>query len=256
MSELRILLGALRRAWHDHFLYSEARRIFASEVTQWKNLGGVVDSLYPVLDDATGDSGLASGHYFHQDLLVAQSIFSRAPDRHLDIGSSIYGFCSHVASFRRIEVLDIRTTPVSAHANLKFVQGNLYDPDNGLSGKTYDSVSCLHTLEHFGLGRYGDQINPEAHLLGFQKLVELVSPGGYLYLSFLIGIPSAVQFNAHRIFDPTEILGWPRCGDLSLERFDWVDDEGALHREAKPEDLGPPLANGLGIYTLKKLTSV
>jgi len=64
--------------------------------------------LYPCLGDRFAQSGTASGHYFHQDLLIARRIFLNNPELHVDIGSRIDGFVAHVASFRKIEMFDIR----------------------------------------------------------------------------------------------------------------------------------------------------
>jgi hypothetical protein len=64
--------------------------------------------LFPITADSSEPSGSMSGHYFHQDLYVAQQIFKQKPNKHVDIGSRIDGFVAHVASFRPIEVLDIR----------------------------------------------------------------------------------------------------------------------------------------------------
>lgn len=58
----------------------------------------------PCLSDALEPSGSASGHYFHQDLLVARKVFERQPRKHVDVGSRIDGFVAHVAAFREIEV--------------------------------------------------------------------------------------------------------------------------------------------------------
>jgi hypothetical protein len=63
---------------------------------------------YPCLTDRYERSGIAKGHYFHQDLLVAQKIFAANPSRHVDIGSRVDGFVAHVATFRRIDVFDLR----------------------------------------------------------------------------------------------------------------------------------------------------
>lgn len=58
---------------------------------------------YPCLEDRYQESGNATGHYFHQDLLVANRIFVNNPIRHVDIGSRIDGLVAHVASFREIK---------------------------------------------------------------------------------------------------------------------------------------------------------
>src|ERR1700693_1018569 len=59
---------------------------------------------YPCLTDFYNQSGVASGHYFHQDLYIAQKIFRKAPAKHVDVGSRVDGFVAHVASFRELEV--------------------------------------------------------------------------------------------------------------------------------------------------------
>ena len=74
---------------------------------------------YPCLFDEDEQGGNASGHYFHQDLLIAQKIFIANPQKHVDVGSRIDGFVSHIASFREIEVFDIRDIKTKVD-NIKF----------------------------------------------------------------------------------------------------------------------------------------
>ncbi len=52
---------------------------------------------YWVFGDRDDETGEASGHYFHQDLIVAQEIFKSKPVRHVAVASSIYGLVSHIA---------------------------------------------------------------------------------------------------------------------------------------------------------------
>jgi len=218
------------------------------ELQAFRAQGGTVERLWPILGDYHDSSGSASGHYFHQDLLVAQFIYTANPDAHLDVASRIDGFVAHVATFRAIDVLDIRRLPPTAHANIRFVQADLMQPQPELQAR-YPSVSCLHALEHFGLGRYTDSIDVNGHRKGFDAIAALVAPGGVFYLSFPVG-RSRVEFNAHRVFAPGEPLEWAD-GRFTLERFDYVDDAGALHVSAKVEDAAA-LDYGCGIYTLRK----
>ncbi|MBV5330073.1 MAG: DUF268 domain-containing protein, partial [Chlorobium sp.] len=46
-----------------------------------------------------------------------------------------------------------------------------------------DSLSCLHALEHFGLGRYGDPIDPHGYADGLRNMVKILRQGGLFYLS-------------------------------------------------------------------------
>lgn len=210
--------------------------------------GGKIRYRFPILEDYVEQAGTARGHYFHQDLLVATFINEAAPQRHMDVGSRIDGFVAHVAAFRAVEVIDIRPLTIAGHERIRFIQGNLMQLDPALR-ECCDSLSCLHAIEHFGLGRYGDPIDPVGHLVGFRNLVAMLKPGGRLYISFPIG-ESAVHFNAHRVFAPTEVLSWAN-GWLSLERFDYVDDAGDLHLRQSPADIALP-TYGCGIYTFRK----
>jgi SAM-dependent methyltransferase len=183
-----------------------------------------ITSLEPCLFDRGAQSGLARGHYFHQDLLVAQKIFSNRPDRHLDVGSRVDGFVAHVAAYRELGVLDIRpqTSPVK---NVSFIQADLMEADPGLQACT-DSLSCLHAIEHFGLGRYGEPIWPDGHLVAFSNLYRMLKPGGTLYFSVPIG-SQRIEFNAHRVFS-LEYLRQMFQGLFAVKSFSLVDDEGKL----------------------------
>ena len=222
---------------------------FWSDRRKFKKSGGVISVNYPILSDYKDWAGTMKGHYFHQDLYVAQKVFESGTQRHVDVGSSISGFVSHVASFMPIEILDIRPTP-STSKNISFTQ---QDVMAGLTVKT-SSLSCLHTLEHFGLGRYGDPIDPTGHLKGFQNLVEAVEPNGIFYLSFPISSNERVEFNAHRVFHPLSPLSWPGAESLVLQDFAFVDDSGDLFANTTVEEaVARNLHYGCGIYTFRKL---
>jgi len=209
--------------------------------------------LYPCLGDAQGESGVASGHYFHQDLLVARRVFERRPERHIDIGSRVDGFVAHIAAFRKIEVLDIRPLK-SRIPNVEFRQANLMELQAEYVACT-DSVSCLHALEHFGLGRYGDPIDPDGHLKGLDGLASLTRPGGMLYLSVPIG-PQRIEFNAHRVFDVDYMLQLVRPR-FEVVAFSYVDDAGDLHENVAldPDQVRSSFgcSYGCGIFELRRI---
>jgi hypothetical protein len=208
---------------------------------------------WPCLGEAGDESGSASGHYFHQDLLVARRVFERKPARHLDVGSRIDGFVAHVASFRPIEVLDIRDLPVRI-PNVTFRKADLMNlpPDHA---PVSDSVSCLHALEHFGLGRYGDPLDPDGHLKGLAGLYRLLEPEGILYLSVPIG-PDRIEYNAHRVFSLPYLLGHLR-DKFRLIAFSYVDDKGDLHETMDLTDeliaTSVGCQYGCGIFELRRL---
>ena len=206
------------------------------------------------LADKFTESGVASGHYFHQDLLVARRVYQNAPTIHLDIGSRIDGFVAHVASFREIVVMDIR--PLSYHLpNVKFVQVNLTLNLEPQWIDYCDSLSCLHTLEHFGLGRYGDSVDYDGYLVGLNNLYRILRQGGKLYLSVPIG-SQRIEFNAHRVFSMRYLLDL-FDGKFQIDFFSYVDDAGALHehsaltKDAVANNLG--CNYGCGIFEMTKI---
>lgn len=162
----------------------------------------------PCLHDWYEEAGTTKNEYFWQDLLVARLIYQAKPRKHLDVGSRLDGFVAHVASFRKIEVLDIRPL-TNVIPGVRFRQADimLRDSIKALIGRRgyCDSLSCLHALEHFGLGRYGDQVNRTGYQRGLAHLAELLQPQGILYLATPVG-RERVEFNANWIFDPRTII--------------------------------------------------
>ena len=224
---------------------------FRKDKSEWLKQGGKITHNYMILSDYADNAGTSKGHYFHQDLLVAKLINEHAPKRHIDIASRVDGFVAHVASYREIEVVDVRPLEKSVHENIKFRQADLMNSQD--LGKT-DSLSCLHAIEHFGLGRYTDPIDVDGHNKGITNLVNLVVEGGRMYISFPIGKNDEVHFNAHRVFHPATILKHPSIEkSMRLIRFDFVDDNGDLHLSKSIEDVNLDTRFGCGIYTFEKV---
>jgi SAM-dependent methyltransferase len=208
---------------------------------------------YPCLADRDQESGTAAGHYFHQDLLVAGRIFVNRPLRHCDVGSRIDGLVAHVAAFRQIEVLDIREL-TSPAPNIRFRRADLMDPAFALTDDC-DSLSCLHVLEHFGLGRYGDRLDVQGHLRGWENLYRMLKKGGKLYFSVPIG-EQRIEFNAHRVFSVGYLLAEMITDRYRLDAFSYVDDAGDLQRDPAmtPEAVQNSFGchYGCGIFELTK----
>lgn len=206
----------------------------------------------PCLTDRYEKSGSTRTHYFHQDLHVARKIFQNSPQKHVDIGSRVDGFVAHVASYRPIEVFDIR--PLDHNLpNITFTQCDLMSPPQDLYEYT-DSLSCLHALEHFGLGRYGDPIDPNGHLKGLKNISSILKSGGILYLSVPIG-PERIEFNANRVFSIQTILQMTQH-DFTLVDFSYVDDQGnmntVLDLEIVQKEKSFNQFFGCGIFEFKK----
>lgn len=210
-------------------------------------------STFPKLKERFASAGTMSGHYFHQDLYVARKIFGRRPVKHIDIGSRVDGFVAHVAVFREIEIVDIRAME-SKVENILFRQADLMQLPAGMENYC-DSLSALHSIEHFGLGRYGDPIDYNGHLKALNNIAKILKPGGTFYFSVPIG-PQRIDFNAHRVFSVKYLLDLFRK-DYVLKSFSYVNDKGDLITD--PEMSPQSIANnfncywGCGIFELEKI---
>lgn len=206
-----------------------------------------------VYKDFSSQAGNARGHYFHQDLWVAQRVFEAKPYRHVDVGSSISGFVSHVASFRQIDVIDIRPLD-SEIKNVRFIQRDMMNKDD-LHDLHADSVSCLHALEHFGLGRYGDNLDPEGWESGFRSLSDLVTKGGTLYLGLPTSNRQRIEFNEQRVFC-IPFLRDLFCEDFEILDCSFVHDDGSFSQTFEPwsfdADNSFGADYGCSVWALKK----
>jgi hypothetical protein len=223
---------------------------FILEVIRWKSLGGAQRLVFsPALNDYRASSGSADGHYFWQDLVCAKWIFENRPNNHFDVGSRVDGFIAHLLSFMQVKQLDIR--PVnSIIPNLSFLVG---DAQKSLKEFyfEYESVSSLHSIEHFGLGRYGDSLDSSGHIKGLQEISKCTQIGGILYVSFPIGEPR-VEFNSQRVIHPN----WPIeiLTNFKLDEFVLIPWKGAPIYGLAPADVETKIRGQAGLYRFVRIS--
>lgn len=211
--------------------YLKHLRAYRRAARQSKHFPLLAENLYPILTDFHGEAGTIGGVYFHQDLWAAKKIFAARPSQHIDIGSRFDGFIAHLLIFMPVKVIDIR--PLSSDLpGLTFIQDDATLLAN-FESDSVESLSSLHAIEHFGLGRYGDEIDPDGCFKAMSSLARVLKPGGRLYFSVPIG-RERVEFNAHRVFAPETIL--QAFSQLQLMSFAGVDDAGNFQAEARPEE--------------------
>jgi Caenorhabditis protein of unknown function, DUF268 len=196
---------------------------YVKDYLRFKSIYSGEIKIAPWVHDQYEEAGSAKGEYFWQDLIVARRIFSRNPSKHVDIGSRMDGFVSHVASYREIEVLDIRTISTTI-PGIKFRTLDLMNIGmvDEFEGGYCDSLSSLHAIEHFGLGRYGDPININGLELGILNISKIVKKEGKFYLSTPVG-KSRVEFNANWVFDPRRIINCANKNNFRIDKLTYID---------------------------------
>jgi len=206
-------------------------------------------SFFPVLGENLNNSASLDKAYFFQDQWAARRVYDKNPTNHADIGSRIDGFVGNLLTFRKVKVFDIRPLDCKIH-NLEFIEKDFMKSAEHYYN-SFDSVSCLHALEHFGLGRYGDSLDINGWKYGLKNLALLIKSEGNLYLSVPIG-KQRIEFNAHRIFNTSTIISEAKKHKLMLEHFSFIDDAGVYHSNYSLDDANN--ANyGCGCFEFTKL---
>ena len=207
------------------------RRLAGAGAARWE------DAL-PQLHDRTPGNPF-DPHYFHQDVWAANRVADLRPAQHVDVASRV-DYVGFLTAITEVVFVDIRRLDVDIE-RLTSIEGSLLALP--FADRSLQSVSCLHVVEHVGLGRYGDPLDPDGSRKAIAELQRVVAPGGQLLFSGPVGRPRVV-FNAHRIHDPRRLAEW--FDELRLEEFSGVDDRGRFKRHRELDELaGQDYACGL-----------
>lgn len=184
---------------------------------------------YPCIKDKTIKTSF-DAHYVYHTSWAARKVKEINPEVHVDISSSLY-FSGLVSAFVPVDFYDYRPADLklsnlkSAHCdlnNLHFVDGSI------------KSLSCMHTVEHIGLGRYGDKIDTAGDLKAMKELERVLSPDGSLLFVVPVGVPR-IEYNAHRIYSYEMIIN--AFKNLKLQEFSMVNDFGQFIENANSNDV-------------------
>ena len=215
-----------RRFWDSYRRYSELPGSAASP-----------EFLFPCLGEDIGETPVEPT-YFFQDAWAFERIVAARPTGHVDVGSH-HRFVSFLSKVVPTAMVDLR--PLRAHMDsIGFVKGSILDlpfPDASLR-----SVSSICVVEHIGLGRYGDPLDPRGTEKAVEELKRVVAPGGDLYISLPLDEVDREYFNAHRVFTEETALRFFAPFDVVERRY--IHGYG-FFEERQP---GP----GVGCYHLRR----
>jgi SAM-dependent methyltransferase len=203
--------------------------------------------LHLCLFDATPNTGF-DRHYVFHTAWASRIVAESRPVVHTDISSSL-NFIANVSAFVPVEFYDYRP------AKLDLVGVNCHQGDLcalPFDSNSISSLSCMHVVEHIGLGRYGDPLDYDGDVKAINELKRVVAPTGTLLFVVPVGGRSIIKFNAHRIYTYSQVVSMFK--GFQLKEFALIPDdqfEGGLIRHAT-EAMADRQAYGCGCFWFEK----
>ncbi len=147
-------------------------RSFAADFARYKALPNAAsrftvnwEDRYPCLDDNLSTTDF-NPHYVYHPAWAARKLALEKPQEHVDI-SSMLNFATMLSAFIPVRFYDYRP----ARLNL---DGLTSEPNDlcklSFASDSIRSLSCMHVVEHVGLGRYGDPLDVDGDLKACREL--------------------------------------------------------------------------------------
>lgn len=157
-------------------------------------------------------------HYLYHTAWAARILSQSQPKKHIDVSSILY-FATIISAF--IETDYYEFNPVNLNlSNLSSIKGDILHLP--FETGSVNSLSCMHVVEHIGLGRYGDPIDFYGDQLAIKELQRVVMKGGQLLFVVPVG-RERICFNAHRVYYPETIC--ELFSELELKEFSLIPDD-------------------------------
>ncbi|MDD5570110.1 MAG: DUF268 domain-containing protein [Bacteroidales bacterium] len=236
-----------RRIERNHNLVEEEFEQFRKlESKTKKRFELTKKDITPYLDDKTSSTPFDT-HYTYHPAWAARILNKTKPGLHIDISSSV-SFCTMVSAFIPVKFYDYRITKLKL-PGLECGQADLTSLP--FENNSVLSLSCMHVLEHIGLGRYGDDMDYDGDLKAINELKRVLAINGNLLLVVPVGKP-IIQFNGQRIYSYEQIL--EHFNDLKLIEYslipDNVADVGILKNASN--EISSKQEYGCGCFWFKK----
>lgn len=185
-------------------------------------------------------------HYIYHTGWAARQLATLKPEKHVDISSLNYWVVA-VSAFIPVDFYELRSMDCQGLSGLNCGEADLTElpfADNSI-----ESLSSLHTLEHIGLGRYGDKIDALGDQKAAQELVRVLKPGGKLLMAVPCGQPRLI-YNTGRVYSYQMVMDMFR--PLKVKQFSlWTDYPQEFINDANPE-LVKDCQGGCGCWVFEK----
>lgn len=163
-------------------------------------------------------------------------VSSRLPIQLASLGYEVHG-------------VDARPYPFQ-HPNFHFSQADVFE---WIPERSFDIVLLISTIEHFGMGDYGDEILPDADKAAIERISDWLVKGGQLLVTVPFGKPQMTRL--HRVYDLERLkwlfadYTWMNQRYFRRDQNAWLPSNAEELREvASPKS--PP--NGVALLNLKR----
>lgn len=155
----------------------------------------------------------------------------------LDIGS-YRTFVIGLAAHYKLTALDVRLR----EEKIKLDNETLIMSDAkeiNLASNSFDAIVSLSAIEHFGLGRYGDEFDLDCDKKAFLEMKRVLKPGGHLiFTTTVTQAEPSIYFNAHRIYSYEMIESFCRGLTLIDEKYYSHEKKNLCAKEDIEKTLG------------------
>jgi hypothetical protein len=212
-------LRKLKAFFKTEIVWNRKYAAYKMQLNDFKDQAGINIKIteYPCLFDNTGITPIEP-HYTYHPAWAARVLTQINPVKHIDI-SSTTNFGTMVSAFVPVEFYDYR--PANIHLS-NYTSGKADLTNLHFESNSIESLSCMHTVEHIGLGRYGDPIDVNGDIKAMKELERVVAKKGNLLFVVPIGNPR-IEFNAHRIYAYDAII--KAFSGMILKEFSLIPDD-------------------------------
>jgi len=140
----------------------------------------------------------------------------------------------------------------SQHPKLKTMTVSEFENDDNL----FDASISISSVEHSGLGRYGDELDPNGDIKAMKVLLDKTRVGGLCFLAVPMG-KDEILWNAHRVYGRIRfnrlIDGWE-----IVESFGFIDSDFDVSEALKRDNGKIPHREGVSggahqpVFVLRK----
>jgi SAM-dependent methyltransferase len=178
---------------------------YSDDLAAYRGLADAREQIVPwrCMDERTAATPIDLW-YFYQDTWAFRRVMEARPAWLLDVGSTalLVGILAQVLPVTSVDVRPLLVTLPGLTCTWGTITALPFPTG------TVPMATSLSVIEHIGLGRYGDELDPCGSERACKELQRVLAPGGRLLLSVPVADDPVTLFNAHRLLSIAQVRAW------------------------------------------------